>query len=138
MTIDDPLSRFYEEEQSREAGVKNPVTGLREEYDTAARQKKRHDEISRKSQVSKHIITQLMQQDLGREWLYDLLTSCNAFGTPYAVDPQLTAYNAGAMYVGKLIESDIKKFTPKEFFNMLEEAWTRDAIWNDEVVDSTK
>jgi hypothetical protein len=133
--IDDPLARFYDEEQSRNAGIKNPITGIREPYQKAEREAKRNDEIKRKSQIAKHVLTQLMEQDLGREWLYDLLNTCNVFGTPYTVDTQLTAYNAGAMFVGKMIEGELKKYCPKNYFTMCEEGWNREKIWDDVVAD---
>ena len=34
--IDDPLARFEAEEDARTAGIKNPITGMREPVDRAA------------------------------------------------------------------------------------------------------
>ena len=134
--IPDPLSVFDAETAAIEAGVKDPVTGIRMPYNKAEREQKRNDENKRKLQVAKHIITQLMEQELGREWLYDQLTLCNVFGTPYnPADTHLTAYNAGALIIGRGIENDIKKHSPKRYLMMLEEGWTREQLWNDEVAD---
>lgn len=135
MTIDDPIARFLDEEQSRNAGVRNPTTGIREEHDTAQRQRLRADEGKRKNEVIKRIILNLMQGELGREWLFDLLTTCNVFGTPFTADPVATAYNSGALYIGRMIENDIKKFAIKEYGAMLEEGWDRSKMWDDVAAD---
>jgi hypothetical protein len=133
--IDDPLARFLNEEQSRNSGVKNPQTGIREEYDTMMKQKLRNDEAKRKSEVSKRIITMLMNDDLGREWLFDRLTECNVFGTPFHVDPVLSAFNAGALHFGRMLESEIKKFSIKLYGTMIEEGLNREKIWDDHAAD---
>lgn len=133
--IDDPLARFFNEEQSRNAGIKNPITGFREPVDKAKQREKHADEIKRKVQVRKHILTQLLNDDLGREWLYDMLVTCNIFGTPYTVDPSLTAYNAGALYIGRLLESDIRKADIKSYFLMCQEGWDREKTWDEVLAD---
>ena len=136
--IDDPLARFFDEEQSRNAGVKNPVTGLRESVDKAKQRENHVNEIKRKVQLKKRILTQLLNDDLGREWLYDLLITCNVFGTPYVpVDAYLTAYNAGALYIGRVLESEIKKSDARMYFLMCQEGWDRENTWNDVVADKT-
>lgn len=133
--IDDPLARFYDEEQSRSAGVKNPQTGIREEHDLAKKQQIRVDEGRRKSEVSKRIVLGLIQDELGREWLYDILMICNVFGTPFTADPVITAYNSGALFVGRMIESDMKKFDIKSYALMIQEGLERERMWNDEAAD---
>ena len=135
--IDDPLSRFLNEENSRNAGVRNPVTGIREPYSKAEREKLRNDEIKRKSEVKKRILLMLLNDDLGREWLYDLLVTCNVFGTPFTPDDRLTAYNAGALYVGKLLEADIKRAGIREYFQMCEEGYEREVMFDDMVTDKS-
>lgn len=135
--IDDPLARFYDEEKSRTAGVKHPVTGMREPYDKAKRDQIRTDEIKRKVQVKKRILSWLLADDLGREWLYDLLVSCNVEGTPFASTDRLTAYNAGALHVGMLLKADIKNAGIREYFLMLQEGWEREKLWDDTLADKS-
>lgn len=131
--IYDPLARF--DEVSPSAGIKNPTTGIRETIDTAHRAKLRDDESKRKSQVSKHVIIDLMQSENGREWLYDMLHSCNVFGTPFTAERAMTDYNCGALFIGRLIESDMKQFSFKEYLLMLEEAYDRQKQWEDLAAD---
>lgn len=133
--IEDPLARFYDEGPAPAAGVKNPITGIREETGTAHKQHLRSEEGKRKQQVSKRIITQLMQNDIGREWLYDLLSQCNVFGTPFVLDPISTAYNSGAMHIGRIIESSIKRHSIKEYTAMCQEGLEREMLWDLTVAD---
>lgn len=133
--IDDPLARFFAEENSRESGIKNPVTGIREQYDTAERQRLRHDEIKRKSQVSARVLKPLMETELGREWVYDKLVDANVFGTPFNVDPIASAYNAGALFTGRMLEAEVKKHAPENYFLMLREAHDRTVAWDEVVAD---
>lgn len=133
--IPDPLAEFYNEGPSVQAGVKNPVTGIREETDTAHKQKIRQDEGKRKEDIAKRAITRLMQDDIGREWLYDELHSCNVFGTPFTADPILTAYNSGALWRGKLLEAQIKKYALSNYLLMLEEALQHEELWNEKAAD---
>lgn len=135
--IEDPLARFYNEDATTsDAGVKDSITGIRTEYNASEHEKSKNEEIYRKQQVIRRVILMLMQNDLGREWVYDQLTLCNVFGTPYTVDPQLTAFNAGALHYGRILESDIKKHATPEFFEMLREGWERENIWNADVADN--
>jgi hypothetical protein len=133
--IDDPLARFYDTGPAPQAGVKNPVTGLREQTDVAHKQELRAAETKRKGDVNKRIISQLMQNDLGREFIYDLLATCNVFGTPFNADPQLTAYNSGALFIGRLIEDWIKKYSMQEYGVMLMEGLEREKTWADLAAD---
>lgn len=133
--IDDPLAKFYDEGEAPQAGEKNPVTGLREEHGTAGKQKLREEEGERKNSVTKRIIVQLMQDDLGREWLYDLLMSCNVFGTPFTHDPLLTAFNSGALHIGNQIKESLQRYAIKEYGLLLEEGWERGKLWEDVAAD---
>lgn len=137
--IDDPLDRFLKEEEAREqardAGVKDAVTGVRTPVNKAEKQKLRGEEIKRRKAVTKHVLSILLNEDIGREWLYEQLIRCNVFGTPFAGDDRSTAYNAGALYYGKILESDIKKIDIRQYFRMLQEGWERETMWDDSITD---
>ena len=133
--FDDPLARFYGEQPAPQSGVKNPTTGIRETNDTAHHKKLQEDETIRKSEVRKRAIVYLMQNDIFREWLYDLLHTCNVFGTPFTTDPVMTGYNSGALFIGRLIEDDIKRFSIDEYTIMLREAWDRQQTWENIAAD---
>ncbi len=133
--IYDPLATIYDDIPAPNSGIKDPVTGIRAEINTAERQKLRADESKRKSEVAKHVITDLMQNDLGREWLYDLMHTCNVFGTPFTADRAMTDYNSGALFIGRLVENDIKQFAFLNYLVMQEEAWNRQKKWEDLAAD---
>ena len=135
--IDDPLSRFMNEEDAREAGIKDPVTGIRTPVDKAQQKQLRNDEIKRKQEVKKRVLTQLLNDDLGREWLYDLLDYCGMFQSLYANTDRQTSYNNGARHIGEFIESGIKKSGIREYFLMLEEGWERGKMWDDMAGDKS-
>lgn len=133
--IDDQFSKFYNEGPAPQAGIKNPRTGLREETGTAYRKELRDEESHRKEEITKRIILQLMQNEYGREWIYDLLNICNVFGNPYTTDPLRTAFNCGALYIGNGLYETIRKFSIKEYSIMIEEEYDRQRRWEDLAAD---
>ena len=132
ITIADPLAQFYEEESSRTAGVRDPITGIRVDADVADKRQNRAEESKRKAQVAKRIMTQLLFDELGREWLYDLMTSCHVFSIPVA---EISDFNAGKICVGKQIEADSKRVNVQKYALMLQEGWDRESLWNDGAAD---
>lgn len=133
--IDDPLSQFYDTSSPPKAGERDPVTGIRQTTGIAHNKKLRDDEGKRKEAVSKRVILQLMQNDLGREWLFDLLTTCNVDGTPFHVNEKLQDFNCGALHVGNLLKGQIKHYAFKEYALMHEEAWDRQKNWEMDAAD---
>lgn len=134
MAFQDPLAEFYGD-NNNDIGRIDPHTGLRETKSQLDKQKSKEDEVKRKIQASKHVILMLMNSDHGREWIYDKLNSCNVFGTPFTIDPMTTAYNSGALFVGRTIESEIRYHAPQLYFEMLKEANEREQIWNAEIAN---
>lgn len=136
--IHDPLAAFDAETTALEAGIKDPATGIRQPVGIAERADKRREELKRKESATKRIVTRLMEDELGREWLYDKLVSCNVFGTPYVPsNTHDTAYNAGALIIGRNLEMEIKQYSPQRYFLMLEEGWQREKLWEDNVADKS-
>jgi hypothetical protein len=95
--------------------------------------KKEKIEIKRKNELRRRTIQTLMATDQGREWLYDLLNMCNAFGTPFNQDTHLTAYNCGALYVGRSLEGDIINFSADSYSLMRKEALERDRLMDEHI-----
>lgn len=126
--ISDPLAKFYDEEPSRVAGVKDPITGIRVDVDVAANRKNRDEEIKRKAQVKTRVLTQLLFEELGREYLYDLLTACNIFSIPVV---SISEFNSGLMSFGKQLEADIKRVNIQKYAQMLMEGHDREVLWNE-------
>lgn len=137
-TIPDPLAIFDAETIALESGIKDPITGIRQPVSKVEREAKRGGEIKRKEQLAKRVVTQLMEDELCREWLYDKLISCNVFGTPYAPsNTHDTAYNAGALIIGRNLELEIKLYSPQRYFLMLQEGWEREKLWDDNAADNS-
>lgn len=133
--IEDPLSRFYDEGPAPQAGIKNPKTGIRSELDTAYKKQIRDEEAKRKTEISKRIVLQLMQNEYGREWILDFLNTCNVFGNPYTTDPLRTAFNCGALFIGNAVHDSIQKYAMDEYMTMLTESRDREERWNDMAAD---
>jgi transcriptional regulator with XRE-family HTH domain len=126
--IYDPLAAFHAEEDARTAGIKNPQTGIREDAETVQHKLNQEEYAKRKKEVSKRIIIQLMHDELGREWLYDLLNICHVFDIPFTDIPP---FNSGKTHIGKRLEADIKHHAIKMYCTMLEEGWEREKMWAD-------
>jgi hypothetical protein len=69
-----------------------------------------------------------MHDELGREWLYDLLNICHVFDIPFT---DVLPFNSGKTHIGKRIEADIKHHAIKMYCTMLEEGWEREKMWAD-------
>ena len=130
--IDDPLKRLYGDIPKTQETVRNPTTGIRESIDTLKRMQNSDDEVKRKKAVARRIVLQLMQDDVGREWMYDKLAATGIFTSPFHVDPKLQDFNCGAFHVGREIEKELKLYAPREFMTMCLEAWDREEQWASE------
>ncbi len=130
--ITDPLAKFYDESDSINAGVRDPVTGIRVEVAVAANKANRTEEGKRKAQVKTRVLTQLLFDELGRELLYDLLTECHIFSIPVS---EVSDFNAGKMCIGKQIEADLKRVNIQKYMAMIVEGHEREVLWNDAAAD---
>jgi hypothetical protein len=99
--------------------------GLSPGIETPA-QKNQKENIKRKNELRRRTLQMLMATDQGREWLYDMLNECNTFGTPFNPDTHATAYNCGALYIGRNLENDILRFCPDLYSVMRKESLERD------------
>ncbi len=130
--ITDPLAKFYDEADSANAGVRDPITGIRVDTAVATARLNRTEEGKRKAQVKTRVLTQLLFDELGRELLCDLLAECHVFSIPVA---EVSAFNAGKMCIGKQIEADLKRTNVQKYALMLVEGFEREALWNDGASD---
>jgi hypothetical protein len=81
---------------------------------------------SRKKAVYAEVVKALMEHPQGREWIYDKLQRCNVFGIPFTPDPQLTAFNCGALFVGQEISNEILATEENNYVLMRQEARLRE------------
>lgn len=133
--IDDPLYSLYGKVPPAEETVKNPHTGIRESKDILQRQQNRDDEIKRKQAVKRRVIIQLMQDDMGREWLFDVLQSTGVFTNPFNSDTKLQDFNSGAFHVGLTLQNQLKQHALREYMQMCLEGWEREDMWADLAAD---
>jgi hypothetical protein len=130
--ITDPLAKFYDESDSQNAGVRDPITGIRIDTVVAETRANRVEEGKRKAQVQTRVITQLLFDELGREWLYDILTACHVFAIPVS---EVSDFNAGKMCIGKQIEADLKRVNIQKYMAMIVEGHEREVLWNEGAAD---
>lgn len=133
--IDDPLKRLYGAVPPAAETVKDPRTGIRQSIDVLQRQQNRDEEIKRKAAVKRRVIIQLMQDELGREWLFDVLASTGIFTNPFNVEQKHQDFNCGAFQMGRNLEKEIKQYARKEYMAMCLEAWDREDMWSDLAAD---
>ena len=114
------------------------AAGLIPGVETPAQQKHK-TELKRKIEIRRRTIQMLMSTDQGREWLYDILNSCNVYGTPFNPDTHATAYNCGALFIGRSLENDILNFSADSYAIMRREALEHDKLMDEYVnVDDAK
>lgn len=123
------IQDFFRIENAAPSAVRETAVaaGLVPGIETEA-QKKEKIELKRKQELRKRTIQMLMSNDQGREWLYDILNACNTFGTPFNPDTHATAYNCGALYIGRSLEGDILNFSGDDYARMRKEALERDRL----------
>lgn len=77
----------------------------------------------RKKQKTQQFITAIMNVPEGREWMYDLIVSCNPLGNPVVPgDTHLTYHNIGAANIGKKLLQDINDAAPDQYIQMMKES----------------
>lgn len=100
--------------QSYDAGDKRSVNTARKK---AARKKKQRLEV----------VAAIMEQPQGRAYMYEYLTRCSTFTTPFVEGlPDKTAFNAGRQSVGHDLQADIMAAAPEMYWVMVKEAQTNE------------
>lgn len=95
---------------SYDAGDKRSVNTARKK---AARKKKQRLEV----------VAAIMAQPQGRSYMYEYLTRCSTFTTPFVEGmPDKTAFNAGRQSVGHDLQADIMAAAPEMYWVMVKEA----------------
>ena len=80
------------------------------------------DARKRRALVDKSDLQSVMADKRGRRFIHRLLTQSNPFHDPFSgADPYTTAYQCGAMRVGKWLTVELMTHTPVNYKLMLEE-----------------
>lgn len=130
--ISDPLAKFYEEADAQTAGVKDPITGIRVDVDVAKNLKNKSEEIKRKSQVAARVETDILFDELKREWMYDFLTTCHVFDIPLI---PLSDFHSGMLSVGLQLVANLKRTNIRMYNLMIQEGYEREQMWAEMAAD---
>ena len=130
--ISDPLAKFYDEADAQTAGVRDPITGIRQETSVVENRKNRQEESKRKAQVKQRVLGGLLSEENGREFLHDILTECFVFSIPVS---EVSNFNAGKICIGKQLEADLKRTDIRKYNLMIEEGHERELAWNADAAD---
>lgn len=95
------------EEQPFDAGDKQQVND-------------RNRDLKRREYRRREYLHRIMGDQVGREWLWDILVRCHMNATSFTGDPLTSAFNEGERNIGLQINADMQRF-PAEYLLMLKE-----------------
>lgn len=82
---------------------------------------------ARKEKQRLEVVEAIMGQPQGRAFMYDYLTRCSTFTTPFvAGQPDTSAFNAGRQSIGHDLQADIMAAAPETYWLMVNEAQTNE------------
>jgi len=90
-------------------------------YDDPKLVAKAKREVRVREAEQKIVVKSIMTVRAGREWMYDFLSQCGIFQTPFTNDPCATAFNCGQQNVGLRMTAQIMLAAPTEYLQMLKE-----------------
>lgn len=94
-------------------------------YDTSDPKQvnKARKKSARSALERKEVVQAIMSQPQGRAFLYEYLSKCGVFTTPFMRgEPDTTSFNAGMQAVGHWLMADIMKASPENYWKMVQEA----------------
>lgn len=78
---------------------------------------------ARKETERMEVVRGIMSVREGRAWMYDYLSRCGTFTSPFIPGQrEQTDFNCGKQHVGHLIQEDIMKASPQQYWKMITEA----------------
>ena len=78
----------------------------------------------------------LLSMPQGRRWMYELLSRCKPFHTPFSQDAMLMAFSCGEQNIGFWLLGDIVRACPELYIQMMQEAGEKDATL--EAIDAVR
>ena len=76
------------------------------------------------------VVVALMDQQLGREYIWTLLSEAGIFTQVFSTDPLILAFNEGRRSMGLRLLDDVTTFTPDQFIQAMREANGRRTVDN--------
>ena len=98
-------------------------------YDASNRKSIRRAEKAAELAIANRLayLRHIMSNSPGREWMYDLLSRCSMFQTPFSpINPHVTAFNCGQQNVGLSIFAELTTHCAVEYNLMMQEQATKD------------
>lgn len=83
------------------------------------RQARNSEKLADKQRAA--VVIGLMDIAEGRKWLWDFLSQCGIYETPFDTNELKMAYNAGRGDVGRRLLGDIVQFAPEQYVMMIKE-----------------
>ncbi len=119
------------------SGIRSPDEPRRDDYlsiyepEEAARRAEAQKEHDRKGERRRLLLQQLLADQEGRDWLWELLTDCHAFETRFAStgaspDPNGTFFYAGQQWAGWHLWTQLDNADPALASQMRREKLTRE------------
>jgi hypothetical protein len=84
------------------------------------RQQQREQRVRRRDQLA--LLLRVMSEPIGREYFYDLLTSCHVYTSSFGTNALAMAFREGERNVGIRIGADLTEASPGLYLEMLKEA----------------
>src|SRR5882672_1744496 len=96
-------------------------------YDASDRKEVRKAEKAARQadRARQEVITELMSTTQGRQWLWDLLSSCHVFAQTFTASPLMTAFSEGRRAVGLALLADVMFACPDQYITAAREANVR-------------
>jgi hypothetical protein len=80
----------------------------------------RERRVRRRDQLA--LLARVMAEPVGREYLYDLLSSCHVYSSSFGTNALAMAFREGERNVGIRIGADLTEASPDLYLQMLKEA----------------
>ena len=108
------------DEENEETEVQSYNASDKRSVNTARKKK------ARQEKQRLEVVQAIMGQPQGRSFMYDYLSRCSVFTTPFVRgEPDTSAFNAGRQSIGHDIQADIMLAAPEMYWVMIEESQTK-------------
>lgn len=74
------------------------------------------------------VIATVMASASGRQWFYEILTTCHVFATSFSLDTKEMAFKEGERNIGLMFLTELMRTCPNEYMLMMREANERDSV----------
>jgi hypothetical protein len=83
--------------------------------------RKARDNEKRTDKERASVVSGLMTIPEGRKWLWDFMSQCGIYTTPFSENALVMAFNTGKADVGRRLLADIVEYAPDAYVLMIKE-----------------